>query len=257
MIHRAPIEIIGTAPPLEVTSNALVTNLNADLLDGAHSSDFAPVVHTHVASAITEGVFSAGRLASGVGSSQRVPFATGGATAEWRNISAYDVTDLTDFGIGLAQTTTPGEARAYIGAAASSHSHVVGEVSGAVAYSASTFNRIPFWSGTGVLGNSPLRVAGLSIETDANFGTNGTVTCSDLVVNYDAATSFKSSIYNKLKSTIQGSSSVSVASNDGLQTLTLTATGGGSTPPTGTAGVFVWVVTTPGSGQWLPLVGTT
>lgn len=37
---------IGT-PPFTVASNTLVTNLNADLLDGKHSTDFASSTHSH------------------------------------------------------------------------------------------------------------------------------------------------------------------------------------------------------------------
>lgn len=70
-----------------------------------------------------------------------------------------------------------------------------------------------------------------------NFGTNGSVTCHDLVVNYAAAVNFKSSIYTKVKSIVTGSASVTVTPNDGAQTLTLTSTGGGGvTPPTTNAG---------------------
>lgn len=44
----------GTAP-LIVASTTVVTNLNADLLDGQHAAAFAAAVHTHAASAITSG----------------------------------------------------------------------------------------------------------------------------------------------------------------------------------------------------------
>ncbi len=257
MINRAPVRISGASPPIVTTSAALVANLNADLLDGYHASAFAPSSHEHEAADVTSGVFAAARIGSGIASSNRALFAApGGGTGEWRNISAYDVTDLTDYGIGLAQTLDAAAARAYLGAASSSHAHVVGEVAGAAGVSASTVNRIPYWSGPGVLGDSPLVVGGDSVTTDMDFGTNGTVTCSDLVVNYDAATSLKSSIYNKVKSVVQGSSSVTVTPNDGLQTLTLTASPGSSLPAVPAGDATYVLVRSGGVLSWLPLIGT-
>ena len=41
-------------PPLLIDSNTLVTNLNADLLDGNHASTFATTAHTHVKADITD-----------------------------------------------------------------------------------------------------------------------------------------------------------------------------------------------------------
>lgn len=47
--------LTGTAP-LQVTSSTVVTNLNADFVDGKHASDFAPIGHTHPGSDITSPV---------------------------------------------------------------------------------------------------------------------------------------------------------------------------------------------------------
>ena len=41
------ISTVISAPPISVMSNQLVSNLNADLLDGYHKSDFAQVNHLH------------------------------------------------------------------------------------------------------------------------------------------------------------------------------------------------------------------
>ena len=53
---RATGQLISTAPqgtaPLAVSSSALVTNFNADKLDGKDASDFAPANHTHPVSGI-------------------------------------------------------------------------------------------------------------------------------------------------------------------------------------------------------------
>lgn len=51
----------GTAP-LAVSSTTMVTNLNADLLDGNHASAFALASHTHAASHITSGEFDRARV---------------------------------------------------------------------------------------------------------------------------------------------------------------------------------------------------
>ncbi len=51
----------GTAP-LAVSSTTVVTNLNADLLDGNHASAFALASHTHAASHITSGEFDRARV---------------------------------------------------------------------------------------------------------------------------------------------------------------------------------------------------
>ena len=188
----------------------------------------APASHGHNASEISAGVFKVARLGSGDTTSLNKALfgSSSGGTGQWRSIA-------------------------------------VGDVSGAVGFSGSpTTGRIPYWTSPGILGNSPFNCVGSpvsSVTTDADFGTNGSVTCNDLVVNYAAAVNFRSSIYTKVKSVITGSASVTVTPNDGAQTLTLTSTGGGGvTPPTTSAGdVYVWVVDNPaGSGQWLKLVGS-
>jgi trimeric autotransporter adhesin len=46
--------IAGGTPPLAVTSNTLVSNLNADLLDGNEASAFATAAHVHTLQAVTD-----------------------------------------------------------------------------------------------------------------------------------------------------------------------------------------------------------
>jgi hypothetical protein len=58
--------ISGATAPFSVDSNTRVANLNADLLDGADSSAFAPFSHTHDASAITSGILSDARLSASI-----------------------------------------------------------------------------------------------------------------------------------------------------------------------------------------------
>jgi hypothetical protein len=48
--------------PFSVAASGLVTNLNADLLDGQHAAAFALTSHSHDAAAITTGVFSDARI---------------------------------------------------------------------------------------------------------------------------------------------------------------------------------------------------
>lgn len=52
--------------PFAVSSASLVTNLNADLLDGLSSAAFAPASHTHDAAAITTGLLSDARLPASI-----------------------------------------------------------------------------------------------------------------------------------------------------------------------------------------------
>jgi hypothetical protein len=52
--------------PFAVSSTALVTNLNADMVDGQHASSFSLAGHTHAATDIVSGVLSDARLSSNV-----------------------------------------------------------------------------------------------------------------------------------------------------------------------------------------------
>ncbi len=67
------VKTFGAAPafvaagaPFSVSSSTVVTNLNADLLDGLNSTAFALAGHTHDASAITSGTLADARLASNI-----------------------------------------------------------------------------------------------------------------------------------------------------------------------------------------------
>jgi hypothetical protein len=61
-----PPNFSGGSSPFTVSGNGLVTNLNADLLDGLNSSAFAPASHTHDASALISGTLADARLASNI-----------------------------------------------------------------------------------------------------------------------------------------------------------------------------------------------
>jgi hypothetical protein len=52
----------GVSAPFSVDSTDVVTNLNADLLDGQHGSAYALASHTHNASDIAAGTLASGRL---------------------------------------------------------------------------------------------------------------------------------------------------------------------------------------------------
>lgn len=188
----------------------------------------AASVHQHTTADITSGVFAVDRVGSGGAvSAAKILFGSnvGGGSGQWRTPTVADVTGA----VGFAGTPTTG--------------------------------RIPYWSAPGTLSNSPFACVGSpvsSVTTDADFGTNGTVTCTDLVLNYAAATQFKANVYTKVKSIVQGSGSVTVTPNDGAQTLTLESDGsGGVTPPTTPANaVKVWVVNADGDGgDWYTLTG--
>ena len=58
----------GSSAPFSVDSNTLVTNLNADLLDGQHSAYFSPTTHTHATltagSGLSGGTYNGGAAAT-------------------------------------------------------------------------------------------------------------------------------------------------------------------------------------------------
>lgn len=56
----------ATTPPFNVDSPFLVTNLNADLLDGLSASAFALLEHTHDAGQIVSGVLADARIPAGI-----------------------------------------------------------------------------------------------------------------------------------------------------------------------------------------------
>ena len=80
----------GTSP-LAVSSTTVVTNLNADLLDGQHASAFALAGHTHVLGTDTTGNYVAG-LTAGQGIA-----VTGTAGEGWSPTVALQAVDLTLF----------------------------------------------------------------------------------------------------------------------------------------------------------------
>lgn len=292
MTILSPVLIDAQGVPITVTATGMCPNLNAEYLGGLHASDFATLAHTHDGGAIVSGYVGVARLGVGIPDSTKVLFGDAtwrtiqssdilGPTEFGRRLiaKADDAAARAYMGCAavshyhLASDITAGTfVVERLGAGASSSAHVLvgnanpllagqwkalgyGDVVNAVGKSASTTNRIPYWSSPGVLGDSPLLVGGSSVTTDANFGTNGTVTCTDLVVNYAEATQLKSSIYTKAKSVLQGSASVAITPNDGAQTLTLTATGSTlPSPPTGSDGPYV-LVKSGASYSWQQLVG--
>lgn len=87
----------GTAP-FVISSTTVVSNLNADLLDGQHASAFAAASHTHDASAITSGTLStsripnldASKITSGTLSISRIPTGTSSSTVALGNHTHSD-----------------------------------------------------------------------------------------------------------------------------------------------------------------------
>lgn len=255
MIHKQTIQISsGTAPPLVVNSSAQVYNLNASYLEGYPASAFAPASHVHAGEAITSGRVSTARLAD-AGTPLYRNFLTGG-TAEkgaWRSLETADLPWLTDFTAGfLTNVDDASEARALIGAAASVHTHTVSEVSGAAAVGSSTVPFLPYWTASGVLGVSPVRVNSAAL---GHIGVVGTITCNDLDVNYVGGSAFRGAVYNLIKAKVLGSASVTVTPNDGAQTVTLTATPGSSLPAVPAPDAPYVMVREGGVLSWRPLVG--
>lgn len=287
----------GGLPPLVVDSSALCSGLNADLLDGYHATDFTFNGHEHGADDVTFGTFISARVGSNpingrwlytdglnsawtsltIGLINGVTTLgaelVGAATQEGaRNViqaapsvhthTAVDVTAGTFAVERLGSGAASGATKVLFGSNTPGGSGTwltLTDVAAGVA-GPQTANRVPYWVIPGWLASSPLEVNGGSIVLvdGGDFGTTGSVTCTDLILDYGNATNFKSNVYTKVKSVVQGSASVTVTPNDGLQTLTLTAAGGTTPPTTNADDVYVWVVDNPaGSGQWLKLVGAT
>lgn len=317
----------GGLPPLVVNSSALCLGLNADLLDGLHSTAFAPASHVHSATAITSDTLASARAGSDPINGRWLR--TNGTSSAWTTLSIGLVSGVSSLGAELVGAATEEAARNVIQAAPSVHTHtavdvtagtfaverlgsgsvtsaakvlrgsdVVGgsaqwyglqftDVAFAVGATTTTVGRLPYWFAPGFLKDSPFLVGGSSVTMvgGGDFGTNGTVTCNDLIVNYAAATNFKTNVYTKVASTVLGSASVVATPNGApaVQTVTIGLSGdsaspgnsklygtnasgvkgwyaqpaGGSSPPTTPANaVYVWVVnSTADGGDWLQLLG--
>lgn len=61
-----PASFTGAGVPFNVSSSSLVTNLNADLLDGLSATSFASAVHGHNAADLSSGTLSDARLSTNV-----------------------------------------------------------------------------------------------------------------------------------------------------------------------------------------------
>lgn len=127
---RVPSQIVSTVPtgtsPLSVASTTMVTNLNANYLQGYTAASFATASHGHSAAEITSGTFAVARLGTGTPNATRFVDGSGA----WRNLTTVDVTDMTDFGGTLAQAIDPSAGRAVLEAAASTHVHIIADTTG-------------------------------------------------------------------------------------------------------------------------------
>jgi len=250
---------------VNASPSTLCAGLNVEFLGGYRANQFALSNHTHAAGDVTSGTFDPARLGSSFGpSDNRKVLMNNGTIGQWRQLSASEISGISGVSVTMLGKATTGEIRDYIGAAPASHTHdasavvsglfsvnrlgsgvsgtsyvLVGnsnlsaggqwkqltyaDISSAAGFSASTTGRIPVWAETGVLGNSPFVVGGSSITADADLGVTGTMTCADVNIGGQLIASY---VYNRDKTIIQGSGSVVVSPNDGLQTLTLTSVGG-------------------------------
>lgn len=196
MISQSTIVVdSGTAAPLDVSSNALCANLNADLLDGQHASAFAASSHTHDADEIVSGMLADERLADGTAAHGKGLIIRSGIKT-WDYLYGGDIADFTAFGVALAQKVDAAAARTFLGVPATLHTHdaasiVTGvvaaprlgsgasstshvlfgnpsngggfwkipaytDVTSAVGYDSSTAYRVPYWSSNRVLANSSM-----------------------------------------------------------------------------------------------------
>lgn len=162
--------------------------------------DAAQASHNHSTAHITQGTFSVERLAPGTSSTSHV----------------------------LVGNTTP---------TGSGQWKVLGytDVNGAAGIAGSTVNKIPYYSAVGVLSDSPFTVVGVppsSVTTVADFGTTGTVTCRDIVLDYTLATSLKLTVFNYLLGILLEGDNIELTPGDlGAQTIRIDSTGGDSDLP--------------------------
>lgn len=267
--NRLDIRTGGAVPPLTVDSASLVANLNADLLDGLHASAFALASHSHSALSITSDVLATARIGTGSPTARTAlfgrPLAGGATTAEWRGIQLDDLAFLTsnDFMRGFLSTVdNQMEALAYIGAAPSSHGHVVADVVGAVSYlGALTQYRVPYWNtgGQPQLATGPIAINSL---VHGDIGLNGSVTCNDLILNYTGApgptgipggTNFAAAVFYNLSTKLVSSPTVTV--NVGPSTISFTASGSTWLPAAPTEDGPWVLVRASGVFSWRKLVG--
>jgi hypothetical protein len=111
----------GTAP-LSIASTTVVTNLNADLLDGNEASAFALASHTHGLSTLTGDTYTAGQIIRGTGAGgllSKFDLGTSGQV-----LTATSGTGLTWTSLGSASLTA---STAY---ALASHTHTTGDITG-------------------------------------------------------------------------------------------------------------------------------
>jgi len=118
----------GTAP-FSIVSTTLVTNLNADLLDGLHSSAFVLTGHTHAASEITAGTFPTGTFTFQNIVSIADLVLTGAAYSSGEALIMFDATTVVGITGTVGQVLTwtaagPGSEFA----AANAHTHIADDI---------------------------------------------------------------------------------------------------------------------------------
>lgn len=113
-------------PPMSVASTTMVSNLNANYLQGYTAASFASASHGHSAAEITSGTFAVARLGTGTPNASRFVDGSGA----WRNLTTVDITDMTDFGGSLVQAMDPSTGRSVLEAAASIHTHIIADTTG-------------------------------------------------------------------------------------------------------------------------------
>lgn len=284
-LYPITIDIGTTSAPIFSSSSVMCPGLNVEYLGGLRASAFAPISHTHDASAIVSGVLAANRVALGTPLTRMVP-AHDGTTQIWRQLTTQDLPDVSAFGRSLVGLGTAPDVRSYIDAAATDHYHHASRINAGIL----SMDRLGSYTGSpsssyvlavgSIGGSSQWKQLGFAdISNAVGIGlppTSGRVamwsgpsTISDapvsagggfvgIVAGYGLAVADDSFYINGVKLPKPPSNG---------QLYGIRANGGGSTAwetiPTGAAGptspanaVFVWVVNgTATGGSWYQLTG--
>jgi hypothetical protein len=179
--------VASGTPPLSVISNTVVPNLNADLLDGAHASAFAPAVHGHLVAEISGAATTGANTFTGT-----------------QNISSGDLS-VTSGDISLPETTSASAGVINLGGSAFIHAYggntfvgtnagnftTTGEVDTATGFMALNANTTGSWNTA--TGHQALQ---LNTAGSNNTATGGTALFSNTTGSENTATGSDALYYN-------------------------------------------------------------
>ncbi|MBL9000984.1 MAG: hypothetical protein JNK25_07605 [Phycisphaerae bacterium] len=170
--------VTGTTPPFTVTSATVVTNLNADLLDGLSASAFAAATHTHSAADIIEGTLADARLGGNIarldqnGAFSGRPAFNGGITGVSPPFTVTSATVVTNLNADLLD----GLSSAAFAAAA--HTHSAAQITSGTLADARLSGNIPrldsastrFFGSMRIGSDNPAAVTRLFVEGSGEVG---------------------------------------------------------------------------------------